>query len=455
MIQWSPRIIPKLPRRHASRRRRANPPELLALSYLLLIVLGTGLLKTPWATVNPITWLQAAFTATSAVTVTGLSVVDTGSQFTLLGQLIILTLIQFGGLGLMTFALLTAIALGVRLGVRQQILAREALNQTSFERIADTVRSIALFAFVIEGMGIIVLACIWVPEKGWLMGVYHALFYSVSAFNNAGFALSADSLSPYVSHFGVIITISSLFIVGGLGYAVVTEIAHKKRIDSLSLYSKLILWTTLGLNIVAVTAFLLLEYNNPETLGELDTLGQKLLAAWFQGTTPRTAGFNSLNVGAFTAATSVMFLLLMFIGGAPNSTTSGIKLTTFIVLLAATRSFLRGSLSVALGKRSLPQDTVIKALAIATIGMMVIFIAVLTLSTIETAPFLDITFEVISAFGTVGLSRGITGELSVASQLVIMLVMLTGRIGPLTLGFLLTQPHKEHVQYARVELPLG
>lgn len=455
MNQWNPRVIPKLPSRRTSRRWRANPPELLTLSYLVLIIVGTGLLKTRWATVDPITWMQAAFTATSAVTVTGLAVVDTASQFTLFGQLVILALIQFGGLGLMTFAFLTALALGVRLGVRQQVLAREALNQTSFGRIASTVRSIALFALVIEGIGLVVLACFWVPEKGWFLGTYHALFYSISAFNNAGFALSADSLSPYVSHFGIMLTVSLLFIIGGLGYAVVTEIARKKRFHSLSLYSKLILWTTLALNLVAVSAFLLLEYHNPETLAGLDTFGQKLLASWFQGTTPRTAGFNSLDVSAFTAATSVMFLLLMFVGGAPNSTTSGIKITTFVVLLAATRSFLRGSLSVVLGKRSLPQDTVIKALAITTIGMMIIFIAVLILSALETAPLLDIAFEVVSAFGTVGLSRGLTGELSVASQLVIMLVMLIGRVGPLTLGFLLTRSSKEHVRYSRVELPLS
>jgi trk system potassium uptake protein TrkH len=455
MNQWNPHFIPGLPKRVGRNRWHFNPPQLLILSYLALIVVGTCLLKTPWATPDPVNWLEAAFTATSAVTVTGLAVLDTGSEFTLFGQLVILTLIQFGGLGLMTFAILTALALGIKLGLRHQIVAREALNQTSFGTITTAVRSIAVFALVIETIGFVLLACFWVPEQGWGEGLYHALFYTVSAFNNAGFALSPESLSPYVSHGGIMLTVSALFIVGGLGYAVVMEIVEKRRFHTLSMYSKLILITTLILNLVAVAAFLLLEYGNPATLGKLQGFGDKLLAAWFQGTTPRTAGFNSLDVGSFTAATSIMFLLLMFVGGAPNSTASGIKISTFVVLLASTRSFLRGSLSVTLGKRFLPQDMVIKALAIVTIGMLIIFLAVMALSILEDAPFLDIAFETVSAFGTVGLSRGLTGELSAASQMIIMLVMLIGRVGPLTLGFLLTRPCKEHVRYARAELPLG
>jgi trk system potassium uptake protein TrkH len=318
-----------------------------------------------------------------------------------------------------------------------------------------TVRSIALFALVIELVGTMILACFWVPEKGWEQGLYHALFYTISAFNNAGFALSSDSLSGYVSHTGVVLTITALFIVGGLGYAVVMEVLEKRRYSQLSVYSKLILQSTLLLNILAVVIFLLLEHSNPATLGALEGWGDQLLAAWFQATTPRTAGFNTLDIGSLGTATCVFFLMLMFIGGGPNSTASGIKLTTFIVLLAATRSFLRGNLAVTLGRRSLPVDTVTKALAITTIGMMIIFIGVFILSVLEQAPLLDIAFEVVSAFGTVGLSRGLTAELSVPSQIIIMLVMFLGRIGPLTLGYLLTRPTKEHVKYPNAELPLG
>lgn len=452
MTTWNPYFIPQLPRA-ARKHLRVNPPQILILGYLGLIALGSLLLKTPWATHQSITWLQAAFTATSAVTVTGLVVVDTGTQFTLFGQLVILLLIQCGGLGLMTFAVLTALALGVRLGLRQQLAAREALNQTSLGTIASTARAILVFALIIEAVGFVLLAVFWVPEMGWARGLYEAFFYSISAFNNAGFALAPDSLSAYVRHAGVIVTVSITFIVGGLGYAVVMEIVEKRGFTRLSVYSKLVLLTTLLLNLFAVAAFLLLEYRN--SLGGLEGFGNKLLAAWFQGTTTRTAGFNSVDVGAFTAATSVLFLLLMFIGGAPNSTAGGIKLSTFVVLLAATRSFLRGSLSVTLGKRTISPDIVTKALAIATIGLMIIFLAVLVLSVLERAPLLDIAFEVVSAFGTVGLSRSLTAELSAPGQIVIMLVMFVGRVGPLTLGYVLTRPYRQHVRYSNADLPLG
>jgi len=455
MKPWSPQLSPRMYQLGDSPRGWLSPPLLLLLAHAALILLGTTLLMTPWATVAPIGWLQAGFTATSAATVTGLVVVDTGTQFTLFGQCVILVLIQCGGIGVMTFAVLTAMALGVRLGIQHQLLASEALNQSSFKAVVVTVRSIALFALVIELVGVLALACFWVPEKGWPHGLYQALFYTISAFNNAGFALSADSLSGYVSHAGVVLTITALFIVGGLGYAVIMEILQKRSYGRLSVYSKLVLQATLWLNLLALVAFFSLEHSNPATLGALKGWGEQLLAAWFQATTPRTAGFNTLDIGSLTAATCVLFLLLMFVGAGPNSTASGIKLTTFVVLLAATRSFLRGNLAVTLGRRSLPVDTVTKALAISTIGMMIIFIGVFALSALERAPLLDIAFEVVSAFGTVGLSRGLTTELSAPSQLIIMLVMLIGRVGPLTLGYLLTRPSKEHVKYPHAELPLG
>jgi len=455
MKPWLPHVTPRVHQLSKSTQWYLNPPLLLLVSYAMLIVLGMFLLMVPWATVNSITWLQAAFTATSAVTVTGLAVVDTGSQFTLFGQLVILLLIQCGGIGLMTFAILTAVALGFRLGIQHQLVAREALNQTSFKAIFHTVRSITSFTLIIEFFGILILAIIWIPELGWKQGLYQGLFYTISAFNNAGFALSGDSLSRYVSDTGVVLTITALYIIGGLGYAVVMEVLERRRYTRLSSYSKLIIQATLVLNILSVALFLLLEHANVNTLGAINGWWNQLLAAWFQGTTPRTAGFNTLDIGSLTTATCVFFLLLMFIGGGPNSTASGIKLTTFVVLLAATRSFLRGNLEVTLGRRSLPVETVIKALAITTIGMMIVFASVFTLSALEQAPLLDISFEVVSAFGTVGLSRGLTPDLSIFSQLIIMVVMFIGRVGPLSLGYVLTRPNKALVKYPNAELPIG
>ncbi|TBW59625.1 Ktr system potassium transporter B [Marinobacter halodurans] len=455
MTNWLPSYLPRHPKSERTGPHRINPPRLLLESFLTLIVLGALLLKLPMATQAPISWLDAAFTATSAMTVTGLVVVDTGTQFTLFGQLVILVLIQLGGLGLMTFAVLTAAALGFKLGLKHQIVAQEAFNEISFETTRRAATTIAVFALGVEAVGVIVLSSFFVPEMGWSEGGYHALFYTISAFNNAGFALSADSLSQYVSDPGVSLTVTGLFIVGGLGYIVMREIFEKRRLSALSAYAKIILLTTLVLNVTATLLFLVLEYSNPQTLGALHGFADKLLAAWFQGTTPRTAGFNTLDVASFTSATSVMMLLLMFIGGAPNSTASGIKLSTFVILIAATRSFLRGNINVTLFRRSLTRETVVKALAITTIAMATIFVGVFLLSATTNTDFLDIAFEVVSAFGTVGLSRGATGELDAVGKLTIMSIMLIGRVGPLTLGYILAIRRKSRLRYATAEFPVG
>lgn len=455
MKPWSPNLLPRESPAHIRRIRHLNPPKILILGFIGLIFVGTLLLKTPWATHDSIAWLDALFTATSAVTVTGLVVVDTGTQFSLFGQLVILVLIQLGGIGFMTFAVLTAAALDFKLSLRQQLVAQEAFNQPSLDTIKKSALSIALFALAVEVAGMIVLACFLVPERGWPQGLYHSLFYAVSAFNNAGFALDRDNLSAYVNQWGVCLTVSGLFILGGLGYLVFIDLLQKRRFHALSFFTKLMLWMTLLINITAMLLFIIFEHANPSSLGSLTHWGDKILAAWFQATSPRTAGFNTLDVSHFTTATCVLFLMLMFIGAAPNSTASGIKLSTFAVLLAATKSFLTGNLNVTLGKHSLSANVVIRALAITTIGMMTIFLAILGMSAVETVPLLDIAFEVVSAFGTVGLSRGITDQLSNSSLIIVIFVMLIGRVGPLTLGYVLTIPKKHHIRYAHTELPVG
>ncbi|MBS3803290.1 MAG: Ktr system potassium transporter B [Oleiphilaceae bacterium] len=450
-----PSFLPRLSESRSSRPRRINPPRVLIECFIAFIALGTCLLKLPFATTEPISWLEAGFTATSAITVTGLVVVDTGSAYTLFGQLVILTLIQFGGLGLMTFAVLTAVALGFRMSVGQQLVAREALNQVSLRATRRLGVAIALFAFAMEAVGFVLLAVFFVPDKGWEEGLYHAFFYAISAFNNSGFALSPDSLSAYTSHAGISLTVSLLFIIGGLGYVAVCEIAEKRSFSRLSVYSKIILTATLVLNLLATLGFLLLEYSNPDTLGTLEGVFDKLLASWFHGTTPRTAGFSSLDVGVFTAGTSVMLLLLMFIGGAPNSTCSGIKLSTFVILIGATRAFLRGNYHATIFNRSITQEAVLKALTITTIAMATIFIGIFILTLTVKTEFLDLAFEVVSAFGTVGLSRGATEHLGVVGQITIMMIMLIGRVGPLTLGYVLARRRRSHVRCATTEFPVG
>ena len=300
--------------RGAGKTALPHPPRLLFEGFLLLILLGTALLKLPVATTDPIGWLDAAFTATSAVTVTGLTVVDTGTQFTLFGQLVILGLIQLGGLGLMTFAVLTAVTLGFRLQLRHQLLAQEAFNELSLQDARRAALSIALFALGTEALGVATLSLFLVPQLGWAEGAYQALFYTVSAFNNAGFSLSSDSLSGWAGQPGILLTVSALFILGGLGYIVVMEVLQKRRWRAFSVYTRIILIATILINLLAFVLVFLLEMNNPETLGSLST-GDQLLAAWFQATTPRTAGFNTLDIGSLTMATSLLLMALMFIGG--------------------------------------------------------------------------------------------------------------------------------------------
>lgn len=432
-----------------------HPPRLLIEIFLLLIALGAALLKLPIATHEPVSWLEAAFTATSAVTVTGLTVVETGAQFTLFGQAVILVLIQLGGLGLMTFAVLTATALGFNLGLSQQLVSRNALNQVSVAASRKTWFSIAAFALVVETIGLVVLAIFFVPEKGWQSGLYHALFYTISGFNNAGFSLSAESVGGYAAYVGISLTVSVLFIVGGLGYIVARELYEKRSLKKLSVYSKIILAATVLFNFAAMIGFFLLEHDNPHTLGQFESFWEKLLAAWFQGTTPRTAGFHTVDIGMLTAGTSAMMLLLMFVGGAPNSTASGIKLTTFVILIAATRSFLRGHLKVGVFQRTIASDAILKALAITTLAMATVCTGIFILSITVKTDFLDLTFEVFSAFGTVGLSRGATEHLGSVGQITIMVVMLLGRVGPLTLGYILARRTKSRVSYPETSFPVG
>lgn len=436
-------------------RRGPSPPVILAGSFMLLILAGTMLLKLPVATEAPIDWLEALFTSTSAVTVTGLIVVDTGTRFTPVGQLIILLLIQCGGIGIMTFAALTLLALGHRLGIGEQRVIRDSMNYTRISDIGWLLRRILILVVAVQVGGFVLLALCWVPELGWQRGLYHAFFYTISAFNNSGFALHAESLTPWVHHWGITGVTSVLIILGGLGFTVLAELRRGMRWRHLTVHSKLMLTGSAVLLALTFVLFLLAEWDNPQTLGALP-LSAKLSAAWFQAVTPRTAGFNVVDTGGITMVVMLFYIVLMFIGAGTNSTGSGIKVTTFMVLVLATRAFLRGRpLPVVFGRR-ISSTLVFKALAVSFIAMVVIVAALLALAVTDASQDLgDLLFEVVSAFGTVGLSRGITADLSAAGQIVIVLVMFVGRIGPLTLVFLLARPRKHRIQYPEGEVHIG
>ncbi|MET3504903.1 TrkH family potassium uptake protein [Halalkalibacter oceani] len=433
---------------------RFSPPQTLAFSFVIFIGIGTILLKLPIATTKPISWLDALFTATSAMTVTGLVVVDTGTAFTVFGQVVLMCLIQLGGLGLMTFAILIVMMLGKKIGLQQRILIQEAMNQTSLGGLIRLVKILFLFSIVLELAGVILLAIRWVPEFGWGTGLYQSVFHTISAFNNAGFSLWSDSLSAYVGDPLVNSVITGLFITGGIGFTVLADIWYKRSFKRLSLHSKLMLVGTLLLNVIAFFVIFLLEYGNPATLGGLP-LSEKIWGAYFQAVAPRTAGFNSLAIGEMNQASLFFTIVLMFIGGGSASTASGIKVTTFLVMLLATASFLKGQAETVVFERTIPAHTILRALAIIVISLLFIFLTLFILTVTEQAPFLTILFEVMSAFGTVGLSIGLTENLSAVGKEVMIVLMFIGRIGPLTLAFTLAKPKSSTIRYPGDEVMTG
>ncbi|EPC03595.1 hypothetical protein L861_18850 [Litchfieldella anticariensis FP35 = DSM 16096] len=434
---------------------RLSPPELLLLGFALLSVIGTLLLLLPVAANIPLAWHEALFTATSAVTVTGLGVIDT-SELTLFGQIVVLGLIQLGGLGFMTFAALMLALLGMRLPLQQQKLIRESLNQTSFSTLMHLVRLIIAFALIAETLGTLLLAITWVPKFGLWPGLWVSVFHAIAAFNNSGFSTWPNSLMGEVANPLVNGVVSALFIIGGLGFVVIAELTQLHRRQPLSLNTRIVLHATLWLTLVAMASLLLLEWHNPATLGGLDSIGTRLQAAWFQAVAPRTAGFNTLDIGELTTPSALLTMLWMFIGAGSASTASGIKVTTFVVLLLVARAFVTGRPQPAVFWRSIPEQTVLKAVAVALAGLLLVFSCLFVLTITEPGqPFLALAFESVSAFGTVGLSRGITSELSVPGQLIVIITMLLGRTGPITLGFFITTRQRRGLKYAEENVQIG
>jgi trk system potassium uptake protein TrkH len=434
---------------------KASPPAILSTGYLTLIILGASILKLPLSTTQPVTWLEALFTSTSAVTVTGLGVVDTGTRYTVFGQTVIALLIQAGGLGFMTFSVLTILSMGKKIGVRHQILALEAFNQTSLDKVRQVARAVVYFALAIESIAIVLLTLIWSGEMDWHHAAFHAFFYSISAFNNAGFGLSADNLSAYVGHVPVNLIITSLFIIGGLGFVVLQDLWQtRRRWKRLQPYTKLILGATVIINLGAWLLIWLFERHNAATIANLP-LAEQLTASWFQAVTPRTAGFNTLPIESLTDPTALLMIVLMFIGGGSMSTAGGIKLGTFIVMFMTTYAFLSRSDDVTMMRRSVQRNVVMKAFSVSVISMMLVIVGTMALSALEGAPLLDILFEVVSALSTVGLSRALTTELSTAGQWLIMMLMFVGRLGPLTAAYVIATPQKRRVRYPSVDIQVG
>lgn len=445
---------------HADQRKKrppalkASPPRILASGFLILITVGTVLLWLPLSTSTSISLYDALFMATSAVTVTGLAVIDTAHEMTTFGQTVLVLLVQLGGLGFVTFAILTALALGKKLSLRQQAIALEAFNQTSVSRIRSTALTVIKIALTIQVATALILTLWWWRDMPFGTALFQGVFHAITSFNNCGFALFDRSLAMFSDDVVIIPTITASIILGGIGFSILHDIHQKRRWRTLMPYTKAIVLATLALNLFGFSMVWLLEHNNPDTLGTMSVFEQ-LLAAWMQSVTSRTAGFTSIDITQLHDSTTLVLMFLMFIGGGSLSTASGIKVGTFIILIAAMWSFVTQRRDVNIMKRSIETETVHKSLALVVVTSLLAVSSVFMLTLFETRPFLDLMFETISALSTTGMSRDLTATLRNPSKAVLIVIMFAGRIGPLTLVYSLAVRRHTRVRYPATEFPVG
>jgi trk system potassium uptake protein TrkH len=420
----------------AMRRRDWSPALIFVLGFAALIMVGGIFLTLPFASATgertPL--LTALFTATSAVCLTGLVVVDTATHWSGLGQAIILVLIQLGGFGFMTSSTLILMLIGHRVSLRERILLREALAAESLEQIVGLVRRVFIFTVICESIGVVVLTLAFLREVETPRAMWWGLFHAVSSFNNAGFDLVGGfrSMVPFNQQPFVLLPLAALLIMGSLSFVVVDDLFRNRRVSRLALDSKMVLAATLALICAGTIAMLFTERANAATLGAMEP-APRLLNAFFMAVTPRSAGFNSVDVAAMTENGLVAIIALMFVGGAAGSTAGGIKVQTFSLLFFAIVSAVRGATEVEAFHRRIPTQIVLRAIAVALLAISAALVVSFALSTLERAPYLNILFETISALSTTGLSTGITPNLHPVSQVIIMGAMFAGRLGPLTL----------------------
>jgi len=419
------------------RQKRFHPARVLALSFLVAIAIGSVILLLPVCTVSgKISILDALFTATSAVCVTGLVVVDTATYFTRFGQVVILILIQLGGLGIMTFSTLILLAAGRRISIQDRILVQESFMPSAPRDFRTVIRNIFLMTAIIELTGTALLFLRFFPRFGWSEALFNSIFHAISAFCNAGFSTFSHSLENYTGDLLINFTIIFLIILGGLGFLVIQEcfyflkLFRKKRFH-FSLHSKIVLSVTLSLILSAFFALLLLEWTHG--FNQLNWK-EKILASLFQAITPRTAGFNTVNLNCLQMASIFLLLGLMFVGASPGSTGGGIKTATIGVIGAFIRSKLMARDRVNLFYRTLPQECLMRSFTLFFLALAWIALASFLLSVAQPGALLrEVFFGVFSAFGTVGLSLGLTPELTPWGKLIIIFTMYLGRIGPLTM----------------------
>ncbi len=439
---------------------RNHPARAIAGAFAAADVAGTLLLSLPVATEEPgrASVLDALFTATSAVCVTGLTTVDTGGHWSTFGELVILALIQIGGLGIMTLATLVALIVVGRVGLRSRLVAQAETRAARAPDVRTTMRNVVLFSLAFESIAAVLLSIRFATAGGLpaSTAAYHGVFHAVSAFNNAGFGLYPDNMVRYSGDVWVCSVLSAAVIAGGLGFPVVFELARRwRRPRSWSILTRVTLWTTAALLVVGAVACTAAEWSNPDTLGPLG-VPQKLLAGSFTGVMPRTAGFNTLDVSAMTSETWLVTDILMFIGGGSAGTAGGIKVTTFALLGVMIWAEVRGNPAVEVGLRRVPASTQRQALSVALLGIGLVLTGTMAILAVSPYDLERVLFEATSAFATVGLTTGITAALPASAQLILIALMFAGRVGPLTVFSALAARERDRLtELPEENIPVG
>lgn len=438
----------------------------ICLGFVFVIAVGTILLMMPFSTSSG-NWndlIVALFTSTSAVCVTGLAVVDTGTYFSFWGQFILVALVQIGGLGYMTATTFLLLLLGGKFKLKDKVAIQQALDRTEMNDSAQLIRSIIALTLIFEITGIFLLLPAFVPKYGLDKGLWLAIFHSINSWNNAGFSLFKDNLIGYQTSILVNFVVSGLIIFGGIGYQVIFEmylwgrdrLQRKKNWIVFSLDFKVAISTTLTLLVIGTIVIFFIELRNTETIANL-SLTDKILIAWFQSVVPRTAGFNTIDIGKMTNAGLFFIIALMFVGACPGGTGGGIKTTTLRVLTSCTKAILQGKEDVLLYQRRIPGTLILKAVGvlIGSVGTVILATILIALSDPE-LDFIQILFETVSAFATVGLSTGITGSISAFAKLVLVVTMYVGRVGVLLLmSAVLGDPRPSSIHYPEENLLVG
>lgn len=435
-----------------------NAPLFLGMSFLIVILIGATFLSLPIASVdgNSVGFVNAFFTASSATAVTGLVVANTATQWTMFGKVVIITLIQIGGLGTITLFSIATVLLGRKISLQQRLLVKEQLNITSMSGIVKWVIYVTKITFLIEFTGALLLSFSLIPKYGFITGVWYSIFHAISAFCNAGFDLFGDSIVSYSGDIYINMIICGLVILGGLGFLVYMDIYNAGSFRKLKVHSKVVITVSALLLFAGTIATLLIEYNNSLSIGEFG-FGHKVLASFFQSTVTRTAGFNSIDIGQVHDATAIIYIFLMFIGGSPASTAGGLKTTTFAVMVFSTIGMVRGEHDIVIFNRKIDKEVILRALAITIVCISLVITVTMAVAIIEhdRFEFLDILFESVSAFGTVGMTRGITPHLSDISKVILAFTMFIGRVGPTTLAVGLMKTKPSSIKYASGKILVG